>query len=97
MWFFEADDTVAPLMKVHAHGLAAEQMGSDLIATRDWIDHTIPVRECSLAYHGAVRPAFIFCKNDGHALVVLNCDKEGMMQAINWMADKSVPFAETVS
>lgn len=97
MLFFEADDTIAPLMKIHAHGLAEEQMGSDLIATRDGIDHTIPVRECSLAYHGVVRPAFIFCKNDGYALVVLTCDREAMMQAINWMADKSVPFAGTVS
>jgi len=97
MLFYKADDSVCPLANIHAHGIAADAMGSDLIATRDGIDHTIPIRECCIAYDGVVRPAFLFCRNDSHAWVVLSCDKEGMTQAINWMATKAMPFAGTIS
>lgn len=97
MLFSKTTDNTSPLLKIHAHGIAADDMGSDLITTRDGIDHTVPIRECCIAYDGVVRPAFLFCKNDGYAWVVLACDKDGMTQAIQWMATKAMPFAGTIS
>ena len=84
MLFFKADDSVSPLMKIHAHGKAENDMGTDLIATSDPIDTTLFIQNAHIWYDGVKREAYLIVRPTGEGLVVLQGDREALQYAMKW-------------
>jgi len=105
MLFIKCEDNTAPHADIHAHGVAARDMGSDLLATKDVplsannVDGNLPIQSVRLFYDGVFREAYLILNDSGKGWVVLASDGKGLRQAIEWAAKplRTMRFAGTIS